>query len=135
MRKIWIITCLSVAALGLYLGYVFYSRWQDRQELLRRLEAPVAERDRAFVEAYGGGIKILTFYAAPSAIRRGETLQLCYGVANAESVRIEPPPADRVWPSLSRCVPVMPQTDTRYRFIAEDGQGNEKTADLTVTVR
>jgi hypothetical protein len=135
MRKMLIVRCVAVAAVGIYLGWVFHSRWRNNQALIQRLKAPVEARDRAFVEAYGGGIKIMSFYAVPSTIRRGETAQLCYSVANAESVRIEPPPVEGIWPSLSRCVAVAPQTDTAYRFIAKDAQGNTKTADLTVTVR
>jgi hypothetical protein len=134
VHKIRIIACLVAATLGIYLGIVFYSRWSDKQALIQRLEATVAQRDHALVEAYEGGIKILAFYAVPSTIRRGETAQLCYGAASAESVRIEPAPAEPVWPSQSRCVGIMPQANTTYRFIAQDGRGKAKTADLTVTV-
>ena len=135
MRKRLIFTCMTVAAAIIYLGWVYFSRWRDHQVFIQRLEAPVAARDRAFDEAYGGGgIKILSFYAVPSIIRRRETAQLCYGVANADSVRIEPPPKEDTWPSLSRCVTVAPQKDTVYRFMAKDSQGNVKTADLTITV-
>ena len=136
MRKMLTFTYVTVAVASVYLGWIYYSRWRDNQALIQRLDAPGADPDRAFVEAYGGGgIKILSFYAAPSIIRRGETAQLCYSVANANSVRIDPPPIEGVWPSLSRCVAVMPRKDTVYRFIAKDTQGNAKTADLTITVR
>ena len=135
MRKMRIFACLTVAVAVIYLGFVFYLRWRNNQALVQRLKAPVAARDRAFAEAYGGGIKILSFYAVPSTILRGETGQLCFGVANAESVRIEPPPAEGVWPSVSRCVAIMPETDTVYSLIAQDNKGNKKTANLTVTVR
>ena len=135
MRKMRIFACLTVAVAVIYLGFVFYLRWRNNQALVQRLKAPVAARDRAFAEAYGGGIKILSFYAVPSTILRGETGLLCFGVANAESVRIEPPPAEGVWPSVSRCVAIMPETDTVYGLIAQDNKGNKKTANLTVTVR
>jgi hypothetical protein len=135
MRKVWILTCLTMAAVGIYLGLIFESRWRDNQALIRHLEAPAARRNRTLAEAYGGGIRILSFYAVPSTIRRGESAKLCYGAANAESVSIEPPPAEPVWPALSRCVAVTPHTDTDYRFMAKDDQGNARSADLTVTVR
>jgi hypothetical protein len=135
MCKRWIFICLTATSLGIYLGFVFHSRSRSNQAFIEKLKAPVAERDRAFLEAYGEGVKILVFHAMPSNIRRGETAQLCYGAANAPIVRIEPPPPERLWPSLSRCIRVMPQTDTRYRFIAADDHGNAKTADLTITVR
>jgi hypothetical protein len=135
MRKTLPLTCLIIAAATLYLGWVYYSRWRDKQELIRRLEAPVQEHDRAFVEAYGGGdITILSFYAVPSIIRRGETARLCYGVANAENVRIQPQPKEDVWPSLSRCITVEPSKDTVYKLTARNVQGQEKATSLTITV-
>ncbi|MBN1568026.1 MAG: hypothetical protein JXA73_09280 [Acidobacteria bacterium] len=134
-RKLLIFTCIAFAAVAIYLGWIFYSRWRSNQELIQRLRAPVAARDRAIAEAYGGGMKIMSFYAVPQTIRRGETAQLCYGVVNAESVRIEPPPVEDIWPSRSRCVSIAPQKDAVYRFIARDSKGKTKTADLTVTVR
>ena len=135
MRKILILTCVSIAAVGIYLGWVFYSRWRSNQELLQQLKEPAAARDRAIVDAYGDSIKIMSFYAMPAAIRRGSTAQLCYSVVNAESVQIEPKPAEDVWPSRSRCVTVTPESDTAYRLFAKDAQGNTKTADLTITVQ
>jgi len=135
MRKILIITCGSVAAVAIYLGGVFHSRWSSNRELLQQLKEPAAARDRAIVDAYGDSIRIMSFYAMPAAIRRGSTAQLCYSVVNAESVQIEPKPAEDVWPSRSRCITVTPGSDTAYRLIAKDAQGNTKTADLTITVQ
>ncbi len=135
MRKKLIFACVTVSAASLYLSWVYYSRWRDNQALIRRLEAPGEARSRAFVEAYGeGNIKILSFYAAPSIIRLGETAQLCYGVANADSVHIQPQPQADIWPSLSRCITVSPSKDTAYRLIAQDNRGNEKAAALTIAV-
>ena len=71
----------------------------------------------------------------PPLIRRGETAQLCYGVSNAKTVRIEPRPACGVWPSLARCVEVAPTKDTAYSLTAEDGKGNTKTATVEVKVK
>jgi hypothetical protein len=136
MRKMLIFTCALVAAASIYLGWVYYSRWRDKQELIRRLEAPAQEQKRAFVEAYrGGDMAILSFYAVPAIIRRGETAQLCYSVANAASVHIQPPPKEGIWPSLSRCITVKPPKDTVYRLTAKNAQGKEKSARLTITVR
>ncbi|MDM7994723.1 MAG: hypothetical protein QUT30_03450 [Acidobacteriota bacterium] len=135
MRKIITVSMAAVAATGLYLGWTFHLRSKGNQELTRRLKAPAEERDRAIREAYGGGIKIASFYAVPSGIRPGETAQLCYSVVSADKVRIEPPPKEETWPSRSRCVAVSPGSDTTYRLTAEDAEGNSKTADLTVTVR
>ncbi len=135
MRKPILITCITAVAVAIYLGWVFYTRWRSNQDLIQRLKAPIEERERTTAKAYGGGMKIAAFYAVPGAIRRGETAKLCYSVINVESVRIEPPPAEDVWPSRSRCVSVAPQTDSTYKFIAKDSEGNTKTAALTIAVR
>jgi len=82
----------------------------------------------------GNQFAILNFYASPGEIRRGETAQLCYGVSNAKTVRIEPQ-TSAVWPSYSRCVDVAPKKDTTYTLTAEDAAGHIKTATVTVKVR
>ena len=52
------------------------------------------DQARKTVDALGGGgLKILSFYAAPGTIRRGEHTSLCYGVTGAKTVRMEPPGA------------------------------------------
>jgi hypothetical protein len=74
------------------------------------------------------------FYANPGAIRRGESAQLCYGVANAKAVKLEPQ-SNPVWPSLSRCVEVAPAKTTIYTLTIEDAAGNTKSQTLEVKVR
>jgi hypothetical protein len=78
-------------------------------------------------------VQILNFYASPGTIVEGEAAILCYGVANAKKVRIDPP-VDRVWPALTRCVEVSPVSDTRYTLFAEDEQGQQATESFMVTV-
>ena len=135
MRKSMTVTCITATAVAIYLGWVFYVRWKSNQELIQRLKAPIEERNQAMAKAYSGGMKIAAFYAVPPSIRRGETARLCYSVISAENIHIEPPPAEDVWPSRSRCVTVAPQTDTTYKIIAKDSEGNTKTAALTIMVR
>jgi len=66
-------------------------------------------------------------------IGKGETAQLCYGVANAAKVTLEPP-VERVWPSLSHCFSVSPRVTTRYTLIAWDQKGKtaQQSAELAV---
>ena len=100
----------------------------------RRLAESKEAQDRAIVDAYGGGhLTLLGFYAAPSTIRRGAKAQLCYGVSNSKTVRIEPP-VKNVWPSFSRCIEVAPESDTVYRLIAEDAAGHKVIATTAVKV-
>ncbi len=128
-------TSFLLVIAALYVGWVFFSRRQDRREFEEKAAAKKREEDRRAVEMMGGNrFEILTFYASPGAIHRGETAQVCYGVSNTKTVRLEPQ-NNPVWPSLARCVDVAPKKDTTYTLTIEDGKGNTKTATLTVQVR
>jgi len=82
----------------------------------------------------GDRLEIQHFFANPNVIHRGESVQICYGVANAKKVRLEPQD-NPVWPSYSRCVNVSPARTTTYTLTIEDAQGRTKSATLTVQVR
>src|SRR5271156_2618762 len=108
---------LGIALLGV--AFVMISRWQENRNNERRAAQERAEKqheqDRIAVEQLGGKeFAILSFYANPTNIRRGETAQLCYGVANAKTVRLEPQ-AQAVWPSTAHCVDVTPYKSTIYK--------------------
>jgi hypothetical protein len=122
-----------------YVGGTFYLRRERNREIEQRAADASAARKRAddahTVEQLGGNeFKILNFYATPGSVHRGEAVQLCYGVSNAKTVKIEPQ-TNPVWPSFSRCVEVTPTTNTEYTLTAEDGHGNSKTSAVTVEVR
>lgn len=76
--------------------------------------------------------KIVQFYVSPPAVARGERALLCYGVEDAEAVRIEPE-VEPLKPSLSRCVEVTPKQTTTYTLTAE-GKGGRTTASLSLNV-
>ncbi len=130
----------SLLVLGmLYAAGTLYLRREDDRERERRAaEAAAAAKradDQRTVEQLGGSeFKILNFYAMPGTVKRGETVQLCYGVSNAKKVTLEPQ-TNAVWPSFSRCVNVTPTKTTEYTLTAEDGNGGTKTSTLTVQVR
>ncbi len=137
-RNFIIVSWLLVLGVALvYLGWVFFSRWQDNREIEERAAARQRAKradDQRTVEMLGGNrFDILAFYASPGVIRRGDTAQLCYGVSNAKSVRLEPQ-SDPVWPSYSRCVTVSPRKTTTYTLTAEDSEGHTKTATVLVQV-
>jgi hypothetical protein len=128
---------LVVALLGVV--FVMFSRWQDSRIMERQATRERAEKqheqDRLAVEQLGGKeFRILSFYASPAAIRRGESAQLCYGVAHAKSVRLEPQPQP-VWPSVARCVEVTPYKSTAYTLTIENGAGKTQSQDVEVKVR
>lgn len=130
VRLLWVL--LAVAAL--YVAGVFYSRWDSARQFEQRIEQRRIEEARRGYELAGGGrFDILQFYASPGVVRRGESLELCYGVSNARKVRLEPQP-NPVWPALARCVRVAPTEDTTYVLTIEDAEGNTRSASLTVQV-
>ena len=134
MRKAYSVTLVTASLVCVYLGWIYYLRWSENRAFVRRLAEPKEAQDRAIVDAYGGGrLTLLGFYATPATIRRGAKAQLCYGVSNSKTVRIEPP-VKNVWPSFSRCVEVAPESDTVYRLIAEDAAGHKVIATTAIKV-
>ena len=127
----------TVAALIVF--WIFFSRWwQNRSIEYRAKDAAAAKQradDRATLDQMGGQeLAIQTFYATPGEIRRGQSVQICYGVANAKSVKLEPQ-SNPVWPSFSRCVNDSPAKTTTYTLTIADAAGNTKSQSLTVQVR
>jgi len=128
---------LVVASLSV--AFVVISRWQDTRNLEQKAAQKLAEKqheqDRTAVEQLGGKeFQILSFYASPTVIRRGQTAQLCYGVANAKTVRLEPETRP-VWPSVAHCVDVSPTKSITYTLTIEDGAGKTQSQDVEVKVR
>ena len=127
-------TSLALGLALLYVGWIFFGRWQENRALEQRAAEKRRAEDQQTVESLGGKrLEIQSFYASPGILRRGETAQLCYGVANAKKVTLEPP-VGPVWPSYSRCLDVSPTKDTTYTLTVEDGQGNSKSASVTIRV-
>jgi len=130
----------AVVAIALVVvGFILYTRWEntralERQESEKRAEKQ-REQDRAAVEELGGKeFAILDFYAAPKVIQKGESAQLCYGVSNAKSVKLEPQ-AHEVWPSAAHCVEVSPVKTTTYTLTIVDAEGHSKSDTLELPVR
>ena len=128
-----------VGIAALVLGWILFSRWQENREIdnraIRERTQKQREQDHIALEQFGGReLAIQDFYAYPGTIRRGESVQLCYGVANAKTVKLEPQ-SNPVWPSYSRCVDVTPTTSTTYTLTIADAAGNTRTQTLEVKVR
>jgi hypothetical protein len=129
----------ALAIAALVVGSILFSRWLENRDIEKRAKEESTqkqrEQDRIALEQLGGKeLAIQNFYAAPGAIRRGETVQLCYGVANAKTVKLEPQ-RNPVWPSYSRCVDVTPTKSTTYTLTIADAAGNTRTQSLEVKVR
>ena len=130
-------SALAIAAL--VAGWILFSRWQENRVIEKRAKEERTqkqlEQDRIALEQFGGKeLAIQNFYAVPGSIRRGETVQLCYGVANAKTVTLEPQ-SNPVWPSYSLCVDVTPTKTTTYTLTIADAAGDTRTQSLEVKVR
>jgi hypothetical protein len=130
VRWTWIPVLLVFA----YSGWVLYNRKTYSERLAREHEQKEAAADRQILEKLGSGnLKILMLYANPPVIRRGEKVLLCYGVANADTVRFDPP-VEGAGPSLSRCLETHPTKTASYTLIAEDAAKTVQKSTVTVRV-
>ncbi|MGD0956747.1 MAG: hypothetical protein ABR953_07930 [Candidatus Acidiferrales bacterium] len=129
---------VSIAALVLALGYVGWAFWSRSHETRVIEERAAAQRraedQRAFEGMGGNRFDILSFYATPGTISRGDSTDLCYSVSNAKSVTLVPQ-SNAVWPSFERCVSVSPRKTTTYTLTATDAAGHTKSATVAVEVR
>jgi hypothetical protein len=129
----------ALAMVAAVVGWILFSRWQENRQIDRQAAEQRSEKqresDRAALHQFGGKeLDIQSFYASAGAVRRGESVQLCYGVANAKTVRLEPQP-NPVWPSYSRCVNVSPTKTTTYTLTVQDAAGGTKSQNVEVKVR
>lgn len=121
---------------GLYIGWVFYSRWEANQVLAEKAAEKQRTQNQQTFEAMGGDrFDILVYAANPPIIQGGEKSLLCYSVSNAKAVKIEPQAEEPVWPAFSRCVHVSPRKTTKYTLTIDDGAGRTKDAVVEVKVQ
>jgi hypothetical protein len=130
-------TALAVVAFVVVAS--LFSRWMENRGVeLRAKQAKIQQQhdqDTIALEQMGGKeLAIQNFYATPGTIRPGQSVQLCYGVANAKTVKLEPQ-SNPVWPSYARCVDVTPTKSTTYTLTIADAAGHTKTQTLEVKVR
>ena len=128
-----ILVCVAI-----YVGFVLLTRYESNRDFERRDAAQKAEQrreeDRRAVEQLGGSdLAIRSLYVSPPQIHRGETAQLCYDVANAKTVTLDPPEGE-VWPSHSRCVDLTPKKTTTYTLTIADTSGKTATQSVELQV-
>ena len=128
---------ILILVAALYLGWVFFSRHQEDRQYNQRVRDEQAQKqraaDQAAIEQLGGNeLAIQMFYGTPE-IHRGQTAQVCFGVANAKSVTLEPQ-SSPVWPSHNLCVDVKPAKTTTYTLTATAADGKSVSQQLTVAV-
>jgi hypothetical protein len=130
---------ILVVIAAVYAGLVLLVRWNENREAEARekTEAAAKAREdnaRALDVVGGTEFKILSFYVTPGLAHRGDTVELCYGVANAQTVKIDPDIGRGTWPSVNRCIDITPKKTTTYTLTAQDAHGNTKTESLTLEV-
>jgi len=130
---------LLILGVLLYVSYVLFSRYESNRQYKQKIQERQAEQrredDRLAVEQLGGSeLAIRGLYVSPRAIHRGETAQLCYDVANAKTVALDPP-AGEVWPSHSRCLNLSPRKTTTYTLTIKDTVGKTVSQSVELPVR
>ena len=130
---------IAIAVAAAYVVLVLLSRYDSSRQIERRNAERQAEQrregDRGAIELLGGSeLAIRAFYIAPAIIHRGESAEICYDVANAKNVALDPPEAE-VWPSHSRCFHVSPKRTTTYTLTIADATGKTLTQSIELAVR
>lgn len=130
------ITSTGIIIAALYVAWTFYSRHQRSQEAEQAIQKKQEDqRKRVANQIFGSGeIKFNTFSIATSVLKRGETTQLCYGVVNATSVKIDPPPPEPLKPSYRHCLDIAPKKTTTYTITASNDKGQSQSQSLTLRV-
>jgi hypothetical protein len=128
-RLSWVVVALAVV----------YSAWivWSRRSADRQWEEKQAARDAAKyanpLPAASEGPKVLLFYASPPAVARGDRTLICYGVANAASVRLEPA-IEEIKPSFNRCIETRPTRSVTYTLHATGPDGRTTASTIQVSV-
>jgi hypothetical protein len=133
----FVYSSLLILVVAAYVGWILFARHQDNRAYEQRAaEAQMKkqrEADQAAIEQLGGNdLAIQMLYATPK-IKRGEAGQVCYGVANAKSVALQPQ-TNPVWPSHNLCVDVKPLKTTTYTLTATGADGKTVSQEVTVEV-
>jgi hypothetical protein len=139
LRNLWWGFGLVALVVLAYVGYTLWARHTENADLAYKQQAEKSaeqrESDAATVQELGGSdFKIMAFYASPGFIHRGDSVDMCYGVSNAKTVKLDPAEG-RVWPSANRCLQVTPKKTTTYTLTIDDGKGDTANQQLTITVK
>ena len=136
LRKLLPFTTVGVIIAALYVAWTFYSRHESNVAAERAAAAKQQEqRQRTVDTVFGNGEILFSGFSADSGfLRRGEHTQLCYGVENAKTVKLDPPVA-QLKPTYRDCIEIAPTKTTTYTVTASDDKGHSKSESLTVRVQ
>lgn len=137
LRNPFVYSSLLILVVAIYVGWILYARHAGTRAFNERAAEAQAKKqhvaDQAAIEQLGGSeLAIQMLYAAPR-IKKGESAQVCFGVANAKSVTLEPQ-TNPVWPSHNLCVDVKPAKTTTYTLTATGADGKTVSEQVVVEV-
>jgi hypothetical protein len=137
-KPILVSTIIALFVAG-YLAFTLFTRWESNRAIERRSAEKLANERRAndiaAVRGLGGSeLAIRALYVTPAVVHEGEEAQLCYDVANAKTVTLDPP-AGEVWPSHTRCLNISPKKTTTYTLTIKDVAGQTATQSVKLEVR
>jgi hypothetical protein len=129
---------LVIFVVAIYVCYVLLARYESGRAFERQTKSRQAQQrledDRLTVEQLGGSdLAIRGLYVSPHTIHPGQSALLCYDVANATSITLDPPIA-AVWPSHSRCLNVSPRKTTTYTLTIEGADGKTVSQSVELPV-
>ena len=138
-KRPYLYSGLLLLAVALYVGFLLLSRRESNRAFEQRNAEKAAEQqradDRATIEQLGGSeLAIRALYVSPPIVHRGEKAQLCYDVANANVVTLDPPAAE-VWPSHTRCLDLSSRKTTTYTLTITDAAGHSVSQSVQLQVR
>lgn len=120
MRQILIALSVILGVVLLRAGFVYFGGPAPAH----RVKAPPVEVPPEFLSPH---LRIMMFYSARAAPEMGKPAAVCYGVVNAESVRLDPPLAE-VAPAISRCVEVTVDRPRMLTLTATGKDGEQAVA-------
>jgi hypothetical protein len=137
LKNPFLYSALLILIVAAYVGWILLSRHLDNRAYERRAADAQSkkqrEQDQATIEQLGGSDLSIQMLYATRQIQRGESAQVCYGVANAKSVTLEPQ-SSAVWPSHNLCVDVKPVKTTTYTLTATGADGKSVSQQVRIEV-
>ncbi|HEY7212593.1 MAG TPA: hypothetical protein VH477_20110 [Bryobacteraceae bacterium] len=135
LQKLLPFTTVGVIIAAIYVAWTFYSRHRSNVEAERAAAAKEqAQRQKTVDAVFGNGeITFSVFSADRGVLKRGQQTQLCFGVTNAKTLKLDPPVAE-IKPAYRHCLEIAPTKTTTYTITADDGKGHTKSESLTVRV-
>src|SRR2546425_13244674 len=85
-RNPFVYTTTLIAVAVVYLGFVFFSRWEENRTIEERAKAKEREEAARAVEMMGGNrLEIQSFSGSPGILRRGGEAAVGYGVGHRQT--------------------------------------------------